>query len=73
MIDENEDEGLASSVSNKDKASKKQLSWENSRENFMPGGQSWKNKNQGKKMGGGNKNFKKSKPSFKPPKKKMKK
>jgi len=73
LIDENEDEGLASSVSNKDKASKKQLSWENSRENFMPGGQSWKNKNQGKKMGGGNKNFKKSKPSFKPPKKKMKK
>merc|ERR1719318_1814211 len=74
LLDENEDDGMTTSVSNKDKASKKQLNWEDKRENYMKGGQSWKNKNKGKKTGGvGNKNIKKSKPSFKPPKKKSKK
>jgi len=49
LLEDNEDSGLATSVSNKDKASKKQLSWEDSRDNHMKGGQSWKNKKQGKK------------------------
>jgi len=74
LLDENEDDGMATSVSNKDKASKKQLNWEDNRENHMKGGQSWKNKNKGKKVGGGgSKTFSKSKPSFKPMKKKSKK
>eukprot|EP00091_Calanus_sinicus_P004381 TRINITY_DN14659_c0_g1_i1.p1 TRINITY_DN14659_c0_g1~~TRINITY_DN14659_c0_g1_i1.p1 ORF type:complete len:287 (-),score=149.31 TRINITY_DN14659_c0_g1_i1:44-880(-) len=74
LLDENEDDGMTTSVSNKDKASKKQLNWEDNRENYMKGGQSWKNKSKGKKTGGvANKNFE-SKPSLKkPPKKKSKK
>ena len=37
------DAGTSSSVVNKDKASKKQISWESNNENFMKG-QNWKNK-----------------------------
>jgi len=74
LLDENDDEGMGTSVANKDKASKKQLNWEDNRENYMKGGQSWKNKKGGKKaVSGGGKNFGKSKPSFKPPKKRSKK
>ena len=74
LLDENEDEGMGTSVATKDKASKKQLKWEDNRENHMKGPQSWKNKKKGKKPGGGGaKNFNKSKPTFKPPKKKLKK
>merc|ERR1712025_611439 len=74
LLDENEDEGMGTSVATKDKASKKQLKWEDNRENHMKGPQSWKNKKKGKKPGGGGaKNFKKSKPTFMPPKKKLKK
>merc|ERR1712083_898208 len=74
LLDENDDEGMGTSVANKDKASKKQLNWEDKRESHMKGPQSWKNKKKGKKPGGGgSKNFNKSKPVFKPPKKKSKK
>jgi len=74
LLDENDDEGMGTSVANKDKASKKQLNWEDRRESQMKGPQSWKNKKKGRKPGiGGSKNFNKSKPSFKPPKKKSKK
>ena len=74
LLDENDDEGMGTNVANKDKASKKQLNWEDNRENYMKGGQSWKNKKGGKKaVSGGGKNFGKSKPSFKPPKKISKK
>ena len=37
------DAGTSSSVATKDKASKKQISWESHNENFMKG-QNWKNK-----------------------------
>jgi len=44
LIEENDaDAGTSSSVVNKDKASKKQISWESNNENFMKG-QNWKNK-----------------------------
>merc|ERR1711872_1174562 len=44
LIEENDaDAGTSSSVANKDKASKKQISWESNNENFMKG-QNWKNK-----------------------------
>merc|ERR1712029_862412 len=44
LIEENDaDAGTSSSVANKDKASKKQISWESNNENFMRG-QNWKNK-----------------------------
>merc|ERR1719450_2088898 len=66
LLDENEDEGLGTSVSNKDKASKKQLNWEDKSDKSMKGSQSWKNNKMGKKGDRGNKNFRKPKPSFKP-------
>ena len=43
LIEENEDGGTSASVGNKDKASKRQLSWERGNEDFMRG-QNWKQK-----------------------------
>merc|ERR1712025_1475224 len=74
LLDENEDEGLGTSVSNKDKASKKQLNWEDKSDRSMKGSQSWKNKKKGKRIGDrGSKNFSKPKSSLKPSKKKSRK
>ena len=62
LFEDNEDAGLASSVSNKDKASKKQLGWERDRDNEINSSK-WKSGKKGK-VGGGtkrlSKNFKKS-------------
>ena len=52
LIEENDDSGTSSSMANRDKAGKKQLSWEKNNDNFMKG-QSWKKKKN-----------KSSKPSF---------
>jgi len=49
MLEANDNEGTIASVSTKDKASAKQLKWEQERDNFMKGRRQWK---------GGKKNFK---------------
>merc|ERR1711942_379403 len=51
LLDENEDEGMGTSVATKDKASKKQLNWEDKSDRSMKGSQSWKNKKKGKRIG----------------------
>ena len=71
LIEDNEDSGLSSSVANKDKASKKQLNWEKSNDDFMKKGKqsNWAQK---KKFSKGKNSSNKSS-SFKQPKKKSKK
>ena len=59
---------MATSMANKDKASKKQLSWEKDNDNFMKKGKKRESK---KKFSKGKHNV--NKPSFKQPKKKSKK
>merc|ERR1711879_363825 len=41
LIEENDDTGMASSLATRDKASKKQLSWEKDNDNFMKAGKEW--------------------------------
>ena len=69
LIEENEDTGMASSLATRDKASKKQLSWEKHNDNFMKAGKPWGNK---KKFSKAKQNVNKAS-SSKPPKKKSKK
>ena len=42
LLEENDNEGTSASYSTKDKASAKQLKWEQQRENFMKNPKSWK-------------------------------
>eukprot|EP00088_Acartia_fossae_P043572 TRINITY_DN4592_c1_g1_i3.p1 TRINITY_DN4592_c1_g1~~TRINITY_DN4592_c1_g1_i3.p1 ORF type:complete len:956 (-),score=346.92 TRINITY_DN4592_c1_g1_i3:44-2911(-) len=42
LLEENDNEGTSASYSTKDKASAKQLKWEQQRENFMKNSKSWK-------------------------------
>ena len=65
LIEENDDSGMANSLANKDKASKKQLSWEKDNDNFMKKGK-WTNK---KKFNSKGKHRVKKTSSFKPSKK----
>ena len=65
LIEENDDSGMANSLANKDKASKKQLSWEKDNDNFMKKGK-WTNK---KKFNSKGKHRVKKPSSFKPSKK----
>merc|ERR1712200_159192 len=44
MLEANDNEGTIASVSTKDKASAKQLKWEQERDNFMKGRRQWKGK-----------------------------
>merc|ERR1719445_2608278 len=70
LIEENEDTGMSSSLATRDRASKKQLSWEKHNDNFMKAGKQWAGNK--KKFSKAKQNVNKSS-SSKPPKKKSKK